>query len=129
MRLIAGQKVAALNTASQQQQPKYRDRASERRVLHNQPDVPLPESSASTQRKQAEGPPLPPPLPPPPIRPGKDENNIGNKLLKKMGWAEGSGLGTDGDGRVDPMYVIYDIDYIYNMLIQSIVQRRFMHRA
>ncbi len=35
---------------------------------------------------------------------GKDENNIGNKLLKKMGWSEGSGLGAEGDGRAEPMY-------------------------
>ena len=107
--------MAALNTTSQQQQPKYRDRASERRVLHNQPDVPLPDPSVSAQRKQAEGPPLPPPPPPPPVHPGKDENNVGNKLLKKMGWAEGSGLGTDGDGRVDPMYVNHG-SYNYDAL-------------
>lgn len=104
-----------MNTTSQQQQPKYRDRASERRVLHNQPDVPLPDPSVSAQRKQAEGPPLPPPPPPPPVHPGKDENNVGNKLLKKMGWAEGSGLGTDGDGRVDPMYVNHG-SYNYDAL-------------
>lgn len=114
LREIASQKVAALNTTSQQQ-PKYRDRASERRVLHNQPDVPLPDPSVSAQRKQAEGPPLPPPPPPPPVHPGKDENNVGNKLLKKMGWAEGSGLGTDGDGRVDPMYVNHG-SYNYDVL-------------
>ncbi|CAG8673796.1 14763_t:CDS:1, partial [Acaulospora colombiana] len=35
--------------------------------------------------------------------PAKDENNIGNKLLKKMGWSEGTGLGLSGEGRVDPM--------------------------
>lgn len=100
------------------QQPKYRDRASERRVLHNQPDVPLPEPNTSTQRKQAEGLPLPPPPPPPPsVHPAQDENNIGNKLLKKMGWAEGSGLGTDGDGRVDPMCVIHNMDYVQDILI------------
>jgi len=28
---------------------------------------------------------------------------VGNKLLKMMGWTEGSGLGTNGDGRVDPI--------------------------
>jgi len=44
-----------------------------------------------------------PPPPPPPVAPGKDENNVGNKLLKKMGWAAGTGLGTDGAGRVDPI--------------------------
>ena len=43
---------------------------------------------------------------PPPVNPGQDENNIGNKLLKMMGWKEGQGLGTSGDGRVDPMCVL-----------------------
>lgn len=86
------------------EQPKYRDRASERRVMHNQPDVPLPESSKPTPRKrQAEGPPKPPTPPPPPVNPGQDENNVGNKLLRMMGWKEGTGLGTDGEGRVDPV--------------------------
>jgi len=84
--------------------PKYRDRASERRILFNQPDVPLPEAKTTTPgKRQAEGPPPPPPAPPAPLAPGKDEGNIGNKLLKMMGWTEGSGLGTDGDGRVDPI--------------------------
>lgn len=86
------------------EQPKYRDRASERRIMHNQPDVPAPESNKSIPRKrQAEGPPKPPTPPPPPVNPGRDENNVGNKLLKMMGWKEGTGLGTDGEGRVDPV--------------------------
>lgn len=34
-----------------------------------------------------------------------------------MGWAEGSGLGTDGDGRVDPMCVIHNMDYVQDILI------------
>lgn len=80
----------------------------ERRALFNQPDVPLPEvegsSSKVMKRKQVEGPPPPPPPPPQPLNPGQDETNIGNKLLKMMGWKEGTGLGTNGEGRVDPMY-------------------------
>ncbi|KAF8522115.1 hypothetical protein BU17DRAFT_45113 [Hysterangium stoloniferum] len=101
LRQIAAGKVQALKTPPPQ--PKYRDRASERRVLHNQPDVPLPEPSGSTSQKRTATPPAPPPPPPPPVHPGKDENNIGNKLLKKMGWAEGTGLGTGGEGRVEPI--------------------------
>lgn len=46
-----------------------------------------------------------PPSPPRPVEPGKDESNVGNKLLKLMGWKEGQGLGSEGEGRVDPMYV------------------------
>ncbi|KAG6376045.1 hypothetical protein JVT61DRAFT_2013 [Boletus reticuloceps] len=91
--------------AAETEQPKYRDRASERRIMHNQPDVPLPENTTTVSKKKrfAEGPPPQPSPPPAPLAPGKDENNVGNKLLKMMGWKEGSGLGTDGDGRIDPV--------------------------
>lgn len=84
----------------------YRDRASERRTLFNQPDVSMPEPAhAKTPvKRSAEGPPPAPSPPPPPVAPGKDESNIGNKLLKMMGWTEGTGLGSEREGRVDPMY-------------------------
>lgn len=108
LREVARQKVVAARKSSAMQSetepPKYRDRASERRIMHNQPEVPLPENggAAAKKKRQAEGPP-PAPSPPPPIVPSKDESNVGNKLLKMMGWREGSGLGTEGDGRVDPI--------------------------
>ena len=90
--------------AEQQQQPKYRDRASERRVMHNQPDVPRPTpAEVPANKRKAEGPRAPSPPPPPPPNPGQDEKNVGNKLLKMMGWKEGQGLGTGGEGRVEPM--------------------------
>ena len=95
----------------------YRDRALERRVIHGQPDIPLPEvsgsgagpSGAGSSGKKIRDVPLAAPLPPPPPpkEPAKDENNIGNKLLKKMGWSEGTGLGLSGEGRVDPMSVFF----------------------
>jgi RNA-binding protein 5/10 len=96
---------AAEANSSQASAPKYRDRASERRIMHNQPDVPLPEGveDKRKQRRAAEGPTRPPTPPPPPINPGKDESNVGNKLLRMMGWKEGTGLGVDGEGRVDPV--------------------------
>lgn len=72
--------------------------------MHNQPDAPMPESSKLGKKTAAESPP-PPPSPPPPVNPGEDENNVGNKLLKMMGWKEGTGLGSSGEGRVDPMWV------------------------
>lgn len=76
--------------------------------MHNQPDVPLPDPSGQAEdgkrkARKAEGPPPPPSPPPPPVAPAKDESNVGNKLLKMMGWTEGSGLGISGEGRVDPM--------------------------
>ena len=93
------------STSSATPKAQYRDRASERRILFNQPEVPVLEPKTQSKRS-AEGPvPVRSPTPPPPaVAPAKDENNIGNKLLKMMGWTEGSGLGTEGSGRVDPMY-------------------------
>lgn len=93
------------STSSATPKAQYRDRASERRILFNQPEVPVLELKTQSKRS-AEGPvPVRSPTPPPPaVAPAKDENNIGNKLLKMMGWTEGSGLGTEGSGRVDPMY-------------------------
>ena len=84
------------------EQPKYRDRASERRIMHNQPDIPLPETSAakSTAKKRfADAPPPPPSPPPAPVNPGEDHSNVGNKLLRAMGWTEGKGLGQDGEAQ------------------------------
>ncbi|KAF9264920.1 hypothetical protein L218DRAFT_972483 [Marasmius fiardii PR-910] len=109
MRDLARQKLAARKAASAnstEQQPKYRDRASERRTLFNQPDVPLPEPDSGYQtgkRRHADGPPPPPSPPPPPINPGEDASNVGNKLLKMMGWTEGAGLGKEGEGRTEPI--------------------------
>lgn len=31
------------------------------------------------------------------------DDNVGNKLLKMMGWKEGSGLGKNSQGRLDPI--------------------------
>lgn len=91
--------------------PKYRDRASERRVIYGQPEVPMPSDDKKivNKRKFVEGPFTPAPIapvPPPPVNPGEDDSNVGNKLLKKMGWAAGTGLGTSGEGRVEPMFVL-----------------------
>lgn len=115
LREIAREKAkAARAKAEQQQQPKYRDRASERRTIYNQPDIPLPDPSSAAggvgalgkgaaKKRHAEGPPPPPSPPPAPVAPAADQNNVGNKLLRMMGWKEGTGLGTDGEGRVEPI--------------------------
>ena len=85
-------------------EPKYRDRAQERRLALNQPDIPIPQNTKA-DKKHVEGPAVIPPAPPAvvPAAPGQDSNNIGNKLLKKMGWEQGGGLGAEGEGRVEPM--------------------------
>jgi RNA-binding protein 5/10 len=67
--------------------------------------MPEKENKVYGKKHNSEGPPSPPP-PPHPLDLGKDENNVGNKLLKLMGWKEGQGLGTEGEGRVEPMYVL-----------------------
>lgn len=67
--------------------------------------MPLPEGVGSTRLERIAVPnhPRPPTPPPAPLNPGEDGNNVGNKLLKMMGWTEGTGLGTNAEGRVDPM--------------------------
>ncbi|KAG8921434.1 hypothetical protein FRC02_000239 [Tulasnella sp. 418] len=88
----------------EQQAPKYRDRAEERRRIHNQPDVPPPAASSSSGTNRA-GSKSAITIAPrsAPLKPAKDENYAGNKLLKKMGWNEGGGLGVEGEGRVEPI--------------------------
>ncbi len=117
LREVAREKAKAARAKAeqqqQQQQPKYRDRASERRVMHNQPDVPRPTpTELPPNKRKSDGPPAPSPPPPPPLNLGQDENNIGNKLLKMMGWKEGQGLGTSGEGRVEPMYADFVLSFV-----------------
>ncbi|RDB23995.1 RNA-binding protein 5-A [Hypsizygus marmoreus] len=103
LRDVARQKLAA-RKGEAVDQPKYRDRASERRVLFNQPDTPVPEKDTSAGKpRKFEAPPRAPSPPPPVVAPAEDASNIGNKMLKMMGWTEGSGLGTAGEGRVEPI--------------------------
>ncbi|KAG9318373.1 hypothetical protein JVU11DRAFT_463 [Chiua virens] len=57
LREVARQKVEATRKtsapkAAENEQPKYRDRASERRIMHNQPDVPLPENTTTASKKK-----------------------------------------------------------------------------
>ncbi|TFK55301.1 hypothetical protein OE88DRAFT_1675028 [Heliocybe sulcata] len=105
---VAAKQAAAGASSAAPLEPRYRDRAAERRIMHNQPDAPLPENSASSHTKKAkyaEGPPPPRAVTPPApvLNPGQDQNNVGNKLLKMMGWTEGTGLGAEGEGRVEPI--------------------------
>lgn len=75
----------------------YRDRAKERRVKYNEPDVPpsnklkenyMKAKEATVNYEQ-----------PNKYRIGGD--NVGNKLLQKMGWQEGMGLGKSNQGRTE----------------------------
>ena len=38
------------------------------------------------------------------FRPIKEEN-VGRKMLEKMGWKEGEGLGREGAGRLEPVRI------------------------
>lgn len=81
----------------------YRDRAKERRLKYGESDPPPPNKSrerfekeiqkqaaamqAQTSTKLASVP--------------IGENNVGNRLLQKMGWSEGQGLGRKNQGRTN----------------------------
>lgn len=108
LRQLAAERVAVATAA---QASEYRDRAAERRVAFNQPDKVSGHASSSSagfpqpKRKFVEGP-APEPVAPPPepvLAPAEDADNVGNKLLAKMGWTQGQGLGLQGEGRVDPV--------------------------
>ena len=78
----------------------YRDRAKERRLKYGEGDAPPNRSRerfqneikslVSSARPSAETPALP-----------IGSNNVGNRLLQKMGWSEGQGLGRKNQGRTN----------------------------
>lgn len=81
----------------------YRDRAKERRLKYGEADPPPPnrsrerfekemrKQSAQMQKQASTN------LANVPI----DESNVGNRLLQKMGWTEGQGLGKTNQGRTN----------------------------
>lgn len=81
----------------QQRNNKYRDRAKERRAKYGEPEPPQPnklkEKYLKTRVEEVsvnyEE----------PTRTGIGSDNVGNKLLQKMGWSEGMGLGKTNQGR------------------------------
>ncbi|XP_075152877.1 RNA-binding protein 5-A-like [Haematobia irritans] len=76
----------------------YRDRAKERRQKYGEYDPPPPNPSRERFEKEiknltsrsAEAPVMP-----------IGSNNVGNRLLQKMGWSEGQGLGRKNQGRTN----------------------------
>lgn len=74
----------------------YRDRAKERRLKYGDPDEPAPSKLKEKYLKSRE-------MEMPPVTSSVLEpigaDNKGNKLLQKMGWTEGQGLGKSNQGR------------------------------
>uniref|UniRef100_A0A7N1A5P5 Uncharacterized protein n=1 Tax=Kalanchoe fedtschenkoi TaxID=63787 RepID=A0A7N1A5P5_KALFE len=103
----------------------YRDRAAERRSLYGSSsstgddlsDLGIGDSNHSSKKGLSDSMPFPPGVGGSRpagdgtaqsfevITPNKaiDETNVGNRMLRNMGWHEGSGLGKDGSGMVEPV--------------------------
>ncbi|KAJ3334199.1 hypothetical protein HDU76_006571 [Blyttiomyces sp. JEL0837] len=109
----------SLSTEAGQQQ--YRNRAEERRKMYGQPrhikqeknwvPYPIPSSSKTSKNRIAAYESMAersyddrvPLVVEQPTKEGIGEENIGNKMLQKLGWKEGTGLGARGNGIVAPI--------------------------
>jgi len=92
---------SSTTTTTAEKSVKYTDRAAARREAYGQPDAP---NADKHEAKKARYEPAPPAAVPAaqPDKDGIQATNVGSKMLEKMGWQKGEGLG-NGNGRVDPV--------------------------
>lgn len=74
----------------------YRDRAKERRMKYGDPDEPQPSKLKEKYLKSRE---VEMTVPSTKVDEPIGAENVGNRLLQKMGWTEGQGLGKQNQGR------------------------------
>ncbi|XP_021642871.2 SUPPRESSOR OF ABI3-5 isoform X2 [Hevea brasiliensis] len=121
--------LSSASAQKEQSQPTYRDRAAERRSLYGSsssmgddlPDIGFGDSNRDLPFKRGSSDSMPFP---PGVGGGRgvgdanvnaqsyevitadkaiDESNVGNRMLRNMGWQEGLGLGKDGSGMIEPV--------------------------
>jgi len=95
---LAGKREEAAK--ADQAQTEWKDRAAERRRAFNQPA-----KQPKHPTRHFAGPPSKPApvVVEEPTKHGIGRDNIGNQMLKKLGWREGEGLGREGGGIVEPV--------------------------
>ncbi|XP_057655336.1 RNA-binding protein 5-like isoform X1 [Diorhabda carinulata] len=74
----------------------YRDRAKERRMKYGDPDTPKPSKLKEKYLKARD---VELPVSSASVMEPIGAENVGNRLLQKMGWSEGQGLGKQNQGR------------------------------
>lgn len=111
------------NAAHTANKPVYRDRAKERRLKYGVTDDPQPSKLKEKYLKSRElaeaastsGPPEP-----------IGAENVGNRLLQKMGWTEGQGLGKTNQGRTTIIEVIILPSFRLNVYQYLTYNNRFI---
>ncbi|XP_017785465.1 PREDICTED: RNA-binding protein 5-like isoform X2 [Nicrophorus vespilloides] len=84
------------NSANAAEKIVYRDRAKERRLKYGDPDEPQPSKLKEKYLKSRE---IEIPVAAASVSEPIGAENVGNRLLQKMGWTEGQGLGKSNQGR------------------------------
>lgn len=98
----------------------YRDRAKERRMKYGDPDEPQPSKLKEKYLKSRELVENMPATATSVMEPIGTEN-VGNKLLQKMGWTEGQGLGKSNQGRTTIIQVTKTLNGFFCVLLYGVV--------